>query len=78
MKKKIFFVFAVAAFAGVLAFNSITNSKQATVSTVTLSNIEALTKSELCPNGCCPGNDYCYCNGVHDDAREAPPGATHC
>jgi len=53
MKKKIFFVFAVAAFAGALAFNSIVNSNKTTVSTTTLANIEALTRDETGPNTWC-------------------------
>ena len=58
MRKKIIFIFAVAAFAGTLAFNSFTNSSKATVSTVTLANIEALTKGEITICAC--PSDYYY------------------
>ena len=47
MKKKIILMFAVIAFAGALAFNSITNSNKAALSAVTLANIEALTQGEI-------------------------------
>ena len=59
MRKKIFFMFAVAAFAVALAFNSMTNSSKNTISAVTLDNIEALTKGEIIV-GLCTAEEYEY------------------
>lgn len=56
-------MFAVVVVAGALVFNSVTNSNKTTVSSVTLSNLEALTMPELpdCNNACYLGSGGCYC-----------------
>jgi len=71
MKKKILFMFGVAAFAGALAFNSLTNSKQATVSTVTLSNIEALTRKEDPQKPCIESGSGCFDSGWNPYFKES-------
>lgn len=61
MKKKIFGIVAVAAFAGALAFNSIANSNKTALSAVTLKNIEALTRDEIKVALCTMEPDFWCC-----------------
>jgi len=69
MKTKIFSIIAVAAIIGGLAFNSITNYNKATVSAVTLSNLEALTRDET--------NTWCLQVGIGCSDGIFYPNSSH-
>jgi len=63
-------MFAVAAFAGTLVFNSITNSNKTALSAVTLANIEALTRGEIGVDVICLISTWpacIYCGGDYGD-----------
>ena len=75
MKKnilKVAFVAAIALVSGVNVFNS---HKNVALSDVALANVEALSMDErdLCPNGCLPNGDGCYCNGWRETDKGAGP-----
>lgn len=74
MKKKHIKVTLVAVVALISGMNVFNTQKSESLSDIALANVEALADDEinpLCPNGCLDNGDGCYCNGWHDDLREA-------
>jgi len=70
MKRKFYFLLAIVAVAGALAFNGLTNYDNDTVSVVNISNIEALTMGENSQSPCKDCGNGCYTNEFYPWLRE--------
>jgi len=72
MKKKILGGLVVLAIVAAAIWNvNISSKNVGMLSTVSLSNVEALAYESTCPNGCYLNGNGCNCNGWWPDEKEA-------